>query len=198
MIITPQLVFMVLGIVALVVAAVLLVMAIAYYVRNDIRGVQDDLSGKTRQGQATSATNRSRRRRDTYHPAQVDTPSFAAVDPDDEQVRNVAGGVVQPAEDDLDTVLDTKLRKIANAGAVSSDTYDVNDDIPTLVTSAGDYHNSSVPERNVNDEDAPTMVEGEEGELPTEVEAAAADGRPSFVVTRSILAIHANEVITVG
>ena len=198
MIITPQLVFIVLGIVALVVAAVLLIMAITYYVRNDIRGVQNDLSGKTRQGQAASASNRSRRRHDTRRPSQADAPSFAAVDPDDEQVRNVAGGVVQPAEDELDTILDTKLRKVTGAVSISSDTYDVNDDIPTLVTSAGDYHNFSVPERNVNDEDAPTMVEGEEEELPTEVEAAAADGRPEFVVTRSVLAIHANEVITVG
>ncbi len=196
--ITPQLVFMVAGIVLLVAAAVLLIISLVYYVSNDIRGVQDDLAGRTRRGggSARDRGSASRRRANTRSVSSVSNQSTPA--PDMEANVDV-GAVVQPAEDEVDTVLDTKLRKVSqDAAGVNSDVIDINDDIPTLVTSVGDYHRNDMPENYLNDADVPTVVDGSEDEMPTRVERTNATDVPHFVVTKSILAIHSNEIITVG
>lgn len=189
--ITPQLVFMVAGIVLLVTSFVLLVVALVYYVRNDIRGVRDDLAGRTRRGEGATRDRRAAtRRRSNAGVARTSVGRRAAGVPDD----LVADA--QPEEDQVETVIDTKLHGAPqNAAGISSDAYDVNDDIPTLVTSVGDYHQTNMSDKSLNDADVPTLVEeGGEGVAARR----AGDDAPSFVVTKSILAIHSNEIITVG
>lgn len=192
--ITPQLVFMILGIVLLLAAVVLLVVALVYYVRNDIRGVQDDLAGRARRDRGARARTTARRstnvRRSNLVPGQV-TPGGG----------NDAthGGAAQPAEDELDTELDTKLRRVPQGmTGVNSDAYDVNDDIQTLVTSAGDYHRIDMTDKSLNEADMPTTVDKNEDEVSTVVEQASTGDAPVFVVTKSILAVHSKEIIAVG
>lgn len=194
--ITPQLVFMIIGIAAIVAGVVLVAVAFMYYFKNDIRGVKDDLSGKARQNDARGRRRQSRGQHRNVQARSADTGTSTSPGV---QVRDVPGAIVQPLEDDLDTVLDTKLRKVPSGYAgVSSDGYDVNDDTPTLVTSVGDYHLNDLPERNLNEADMPTAVDNGEEELPTQVNRTVQGSALSFVVTKSILAIHTDEIITTG
>lgn len=193
-VITPQLVFRVLGIAFLVIGAILVAVTVSYFFRQDIRGVMDDLAGRKRRGETSGSRRRPGR------PAAQRRGGGASQTPrvDEEVVREAPGAVVQPSEDELDTVLDTKLRKVPQRmPGVNSDGRDVNDDTPTLVTALGDYHRSNVAESKLTDDDASTVVNGNEQDTPTEVEHRAA-APSSFTITRSIVAIHANEVITAG
>ena len=174
--ITPQLVFFIVGIVALVAAVGLLIAAGVYFVRQDIRGVMDDLSGKTRQGGADAGRGARRRRSAPARPAAVAPHNVGVV------ARESAAAMARPSEDEVDTVLDTKLRKVPQGGQIISDGRDINDDMPTLVTSAEGYHQANMPE-----------MSREDG-IPTEV----GESTSGFVVTKSLVAIHANEVITAG
>ena len=193
--ITPQLVFMILGIVLLVAAAVLLVVALVYYVRNDIRGVQDDLAGRARHGRGARSRTNSAPRRSNARPANV-VPGQMNLGRGNDAAY---GGSVQPAEDELDTELDTKLRRVPQGmTGVNSDAYDVNDDIQTLVTSAGDYHRIDMTDKSLNEADMPTTVDKNEDEVSTVVEQASTGDAPVFVVTKSILAVHSKEIIAVG
>ena len=198
MIITPQLIFFIAGIAALVVAAILFVIAMTYYTRQDIRGVKNDLAGKARQGQRSNAVTRGRTSRRVGAPSNV-RPSVNQGAPAN-AMQQTPVAAAQNFEDDTDTVLDTKLRRVPqNIANVNSYSRDVNDDIPTVVTSVGDYHRQGVKQNQTqNDADVPTLVEENEEELPTQVEKTAAAEASSFVVTKSILAIHSNEIITAG
>lgn len=202
--VTPQFVFMVMGITSFVVAAILLVVSVFYFVRNDVRGVMDDLSGKTRQVGASQGP-RPRRRASWARQTGRESMAPQAGIPFSVQQSTAMGQagrqtpVSQSVEDDLDTVLDTKLRRVAaNYGGVSSDIQDVNDGIPTLVTSVGEYHRNNMSEMNLGDADSPTMVESAEDGMPTQMESRSAAYDSRFVVTKSILAIHSKEVIAVG
>lgn len=193
--ITPQMFFLVAGIVLCVASGALAVAAVVYYIRNDIRGVRADLAGETRgtgqAGRRSATPKASNARRTPRKRAQ------RANDSDEEILHNAPEFMSQPMEDDLDTVLDTKLRRIDAGGPeFSYGSKDVNDDIPTLVTSMGVYHRSGASEANMNDEDAPTIVDGSEEDAPTAVEETSADAEPSFVVIKSILAINSSEIIT--
>lgn len=193
--ITPQLVFMILGIVLLVAAVVLLVVALVYYVRNDIRGVQDDLAGRARRGGGTARNHRTTaRERSTVRSTRPDVGQKSVMDVE------AAGDIASPPlEDDLDTELDTKLRAVPQQmGGVNSDAYDINDDIPTLVTSVGDYHQTNMADKSLNEADMPTTVDENEDEVPTMVERASTGDAPVFVVTKSIVAVHSKEIIAVG
>ena len=196
MIITPQLIFFIAGIAALVVAAILFVIAMTYYSRQDIRGVKNDLAGKARQGQRGASTVR-RTTRSTR--ASRNTQRSVVDDARRGNVYEPTGGMSQQPEDDMDTILDTRLRQVPQGmGGVSSYNQSINDDIPTVVTFLGDYHNGEVSKQSENDANAPTLVEENEEDLPTQVDQANAVDASSFVVTKSILAIHSNEIITAG
>ena len=183
--ITPQLVFFVAGIVLLVVAVVLAIVAAVYFFRQNIRGVMDDLSGRTRQQHAGTDSRRSGRSKRHRDGVRAQGPDVVP----DQAAPKAPAFVSQPAEDELDTVLDTKLRKVPQRyAAVSPDGGDANDDIPTVVTSLG---------QGPDDADVPTTVESDD-DIPTQVEAAPGDATGVFRVTRSIVAIHTNEVITAG
>lgn len=191
--ITPQSVFLVLGIVGIVVAVVLLVIAIVYYVRNDIRAVQDDLSGKARQGRVSSTASRGRRRRDRQAP-QAAVQSDGAIPLDDTREVERAGRPMRPSEDEIDTVLDTKLHKVAEGNIVNSDQKDINDDMNTVTATSSGYHEGDITERTMGNCAELSKNKDGEDDLPTEVEG----DRPEFVVTRSMLAINSAEVITAG
>lgn len=192
--ITPQLVFMVAGIVSLVTSVILLIVSIAYFMRNDIRGVMDDLSGKTRtSGTATHArseSGRAKRQKRKGHTSIQDQVS------QDASVRETQGDGFQSLEDDLDTVLDTKLRKVTPG--ISSDTHNINDDTPTVVTSIGEYHQEDSHEMKLKNQNGSDVLDGTEGALPTQVESEPVAYGNQFVVTKSILAIHSQEIIAVG
>ncbi len=194
--ITPQFVFMIAGIVLLVVAAVLLIISLVYYVSNDIRGVQDDLAGRKRRGRG-SARSRGAVSRERANTRGVRSASNLKAADRKENID--VSAVVQLAEDEVDTVVDTKLRKVSrDMVGVNSDAYDINDDIPTVVPSKGYYHRNNMPENYLNDIDVPTVVDGSEDEVPTQVERTNATNVPHFVVTKSILVIHSSEIISVG
>ena len=193
--ITPQLVFMILGIVLLVAACVLLVVALVYYVRNDIRGVQDDLAGRARRGGGAARNRRTTgRERSAVRRTRPDVGQRPLMDVE------AASGIASPSvEDNLDTELDTKLRAVPQRmRGVNSDAYDVNDDIPTLVTSVGDYHQTNMADKSLNEADMPTAVDENEDEVLTIVEQASTGDAPVFVVTKSIVAVHSKEIIAVG
>ncbi|MBR3157752.1 MAG: hypothetical protein IKF14_01490 [Atopobiaceae bacterium] len=191
--ITPQFVFMVMGIVLLVAAVILLIVSIVYYVRNDIRDVQYDLAGRTRRGggsardRGTAVRGRSVAR--GSRPSSSEMPRGA-------EMNAAADVVVQQGEDEVETVLDTKLRAVPqNNSDVNSDAYDINDDIPTLVTSVDHYDEGAVSEQKLNESDLPTLVDESEDDVRTQIEQVG-EANASFVVTKSILAINSKEIIT--
>lgn len=81
---TPQLILRMLGIAALVVAALFAVLAVHYYLTNNIRAVMDDLSGKARaQGVARTQRRAAKagegKRSQTRRPARSKTPASQTV-----------------------------------------------------------------------------------------------------------------------
>ena len=81
---TPQHILRVLGIAALVVAALFAVLAVHYYLTNNIRAVMDDLSGKARaQGVARTQRRAAKagegKRSQTRRPARSKTPASQPV-----------------------------------------------------------------------------------------------------------------------
>lgn len=190
--ITPQSIFMILGVVAFALSALMLAIALVYYFRNDIRGVKDDLSGKARR---VGQTEQRYRPRGGTLGRSASGQSRAGIVQEQEALDGPAAGS-QPAEDDLETVLDTQLRAVPQEfRAVSSDGHGVNDDIPTLVTSMDDYHRIGVSEDDLNDAEMPTVVEDCHEELSSGTRSAVDQGSPSFVVTKGILALHSSEII---
>lgn len=194
---TLQLALLVASIAAFAVAVLLLVWAAHTYVSQDIRGVMNDLSGKSRQGNRASGSARRRRQGVQRHTLHGGVSVDSAAGLVDAAVQGVAHAPGPVSEDDLDTVLDTKLRKLPQEYVqVSSDMHDVNDDMPTLVTSIPDYHQNDAADANVGDADDPTYVGQDSDDVPTEVEGTTSSDAHPFVITQSILAIHSSEIIT--
>ena len=163
--ITPQLVFLAVGIMALVVAFALLLVALAYYARKNIRGVKNDLAGKARHGQRASSITCARTPRGTYargvrHAA---APGVVAG-----VVREMPTVVAQGVEDDANTVLANQPRDEPRGFAGTNPSgRDANDAVPTILFPNGAFRHggidpASVPEQGA--EDAPTLVaKGGEG-----------------------------------
>ena len=175
------------GIAFIVLAVVLAIVAIAYYVKQDIRGVMDDLSGKARQRGGMSqgsASRRSSARRRKRTPAKAEGTMLAGAEVREAQVKTS-----DSKEDELETVLDTKLRKVSRVSTGSNaNKNEAADEVPTLVTSTDGYYKNGKPESRIQMGD----------EAPTQVERALGRASSTFVVTRSIISINSGEVITAG
>lgn len=179
---TPQNVLLIVGIVSIVVAVVMAILAAVYYTRNDIKSVMDDLSGRTRRNAGVGETTRRRRQRTRGN---ISSQRNAT---DDAVVQMAVGAVTAPSEDDLETLLDSKLQPgVQETYEVNNDSYDVNDDMPTVAMTVSEYHQNNVTQTSMEDADSPTVLDGVETE-----------GASVFVVTRSIIAIHSNEIIAAG
>lgn len=161
----PQFILRVVGIAALVVAVLFALLAVHYYLTQNIRAVMDDLSGKTRArgvaGARTRVSSDSRRSETHRSSRQNVAPAAGSVDsasPTAQPRRAEVTPAPQPMpmafedEDDTGTVL---------VGAVHSG-----------ASAAGDTSQKPSP--------APETVPGD---------------KPLFRITRSIVLIHSQEVI---
>ena len=178
-----QFVLRVVGIAALAIAALFAVLAVQDYLSQDIRGVMDDLSGKTR-ARGVAGVRRSAasdRRRETTRRAAA-TPVVAAVAADDAgttseesqvalvgksgsgmspSARGEGGFGFEPSLDELETMVEP-----------------AEDELETMVEPAED--------------ELETMVEPAEDELETMVEGAPDTG---FRVTRRVVHMSSQQVI---
>lgn len=180
-----------LGIAAFVVAGVFLALAAHTFFAQDIRGVMADLSGQARVGArtgSTQATGRGRGSTRSRRPSRRRYEGLASQEVPQEAPPGQGVGVPNTtSEDGIDTILDTALREAhRNAMGISNDSRYINDDMPTLVTSIAEY-----PQQV-------GMQTGDSTEAPTAVEGAGSTSSGSFRISRSIVAISSNEVISVS
>ena len=157
-----QLVLRIAGIAALVVSVAFVALAVQYYLSRDIRGVMDDLSGKTRARGVASGRGRTASARRTGN---VRRPA-----PESAPVR-VAPDAVQTGEQP--------------AGSTFAAAASESDSAPKAETFA------PVPAARVREEadSGSTVVFGDEG-------PASSTGTSSFRVTRSIVLVDCDRIIT--
>lgn len=173
---SAQRAFFILGI-ALFVAAVVLAIVSAYvFVSKGIRTVMDDLSGKTRGNDIRNLRGRVTRQRGKA--AKGDAASsaggrFAVGEPSPEAPQVGPAGEVAAG----------------NVPEINYDIEDSSDDIPTVVTSLDQYHTGGYAH------DGGAL--GAYDDLETAVEDSGAVAS-TFRVTRRIVLVHSDGVITAG
>jgi len=188
--VTPQQVVFYIGISAFVVAAAMAAWSAYTVLALGVRGVMDDLSGRRRVvGQSSVGSRRKRAggaaRRSNAAAAEVIEMGQGQFS----EVRAVDD------EDNVETLVDAALRPVAvSSTEVNSDKTKASAYKSAAQGMRGTYHQNGVS--NVAHEvDAPTTVDGGD-EVPTSVEGAAP--LPAFRVSRRIVLIHSDEVISAG
>lgn len=172
-----QQIFFFAGIAAFVLAVVFAAIAGYVFVTKDIRSVMDDLSGRSRERNILGLRGGAnvRPKGGARHSEAVQHNSSA--DGSD----SVSGGI---------QANQVPQSSAAPIPVVNFDIDDGSDDIPTVVTSFDQYHSVSYAENEGGDIAA-------DGDLATVVDAQAV-ASPSFKVTKRIVLVHSEGVITAG
>ncbi len=183
---SPQFILRIAGYVALGVSVLLAFLSVQYFFSHDIKGVMDDLSGKSRarggtvrtglgsrpSGHSRRAPSGSKKKNASSAPMPMPTTGSAAPD--------FSTGV----QDDVDTVLDTALRSVNNyVDDGKSYKKEAIDEIGTTLEAGVAY-----PKK-----DGRTM--SATLEAPTLVEADFASEAGAFRMVRRVVLIHSREVI---
>lgn len=211
MVITPQAVFMYLGIAAILVAAVMLGLAAYTFFHEDIRGVMDDLSGR-RRANAVGRGRAGRRARTAArrpHVAQRPAPEGAAasVGPGRQQAASAgepvqAAGIgqgVPAASDTMRHAMPAQPDTMAASRPMGDDEDTaetiVDEDLGITRRPVGVDFGLSVEEDDVLTEVA-SLDEASAQDVDTvATEPVPATGSPLFRVTRRIVSISSPEVI---
>lgn len=165
------------GIAAFVLAGVFAAIAGYVFVTKDIRSVMDDLSGRSRERNILSLRGGANvRPKGGARLSEVAQPNSNAVGS-----YSVSGGM---QADQMPQSSATPMP------VVNFDIDDGSDDIPTVVTSFDQYHSESYAKNEggdiAADDDLATVVDGR------------AVASPSFKVTKRIVLVHSEGVITAG
>lgn len=185
MTVIPHLLLQIVGFVAFFLSLVLAVVAGVYYIRNDVHAVKNNLLGRVQMIESVESGKRSVKRASDL----LSTGSAL----DQTRIESRAS-----EEDELETVLSADARRTSSGDTslISYDESDINDEMPTLVNSKGDYHQTSNA-KAVTDYGNSVIVETSEDGLPTEVSHANTDEEPLFQVTTSIHFVPSEEIIAV-
>ena len=172
---SPQLILRIAGIAALVIAALFAVLAVHYYLTQDIRGVMDDLSGKAR-ARGVAGTRRRASERSTAGPSRQGRAA-AAVAPVRQGEVQAAPAVAAPADP-----VPAPMPAFALADEAGPS---------TMLVAAGRTEGvvSAPPAHDVED-DLETMVAPEGKEPPVGTSPSS-----GFHLTKSIVMIHSQEII---
>ena len=186
---TPQQIVFYIGIAAFAIAAGLAIWSVFTFFSLDIPDVMADLSGRRRalgvgstgrHGYLLAGSARSRRASDGAQ---------------DESSASAWDAQFEDAEGNIETVVDTKLVPVSSRKeVVSSDTPKVVDDNRGAEVEPRSYHRNDA-ERDYLDDETEMEVEVYT-DLPTEVESSPFGD--SFRITRSIVFVHSDEVISAG
>lgn len=175
------------GLASFALSAIMAVLSVYTYFTLDIRGVMDDLSGR-RRATAQPIGRRIRSRsgfRGRGGSATVDRTVSTSADLDLQVIDE---------EDNVETVVDTALRPSAvSSSAVNSDKSTGNAYKNAAQSTYGTYHRNDIGLDAGEVEK--TVVEGA-GELATEVDES--DFASAFRISRRIVFIHSDEVISVS
>jgi len=212
---TPQFILRVLGIAALVVAVLFAVLAVHYYLTQNIRAVMDDLSGKARARGVTSGRRRAAERTSSEGPRGHRAKPAAApvrqgeVEPAPQELAfpepmpaaepvpaAMAGNALAFDEDEAGTM----LVSATSLGALAATS---EDDLETMVgdaTTSDDDLETMVGDADELEDDLETMVGGDdaaEDDLATMVESEAEPSATpvAFRLTRNVVMIHSAEII---
>lgn len=187
---TAQQIVFYIGIAAFVVAAALAAWSVYTFFALDVRGVMDDLSGRRRVvGQSGAGARRGRSGGAARRSNAVNAETAQAGQVQFSEVRAVDD------EDNVETVVDAALRPVSvPSAAINSDKTTASAYKSAAQGMGGTYHQNDAAS-SAHELDAPTMVDGGD-EVPTSVEGAMA--LPVFRVSRRIVLIHSDEVISAG
>lgn len=182
---TPQLILRIAGIAFLVVSGLFGILAVHYYLSQNIRAVMDDLSGKTRAQGVAGARRRAsaeRGRGVSRRPSRAAsmTPGQGEAEQAVDESAFETGGALSAmppfdAEDDMGTVL-------VSVSSVTPDSATMRDEdgAATMLETDAAFGTSATPASATNDTDG-LGIDG--------------TGVAAFRVTRRVVMIHATEII---